>query len=99
MASSGADDAIYVAFKNGNIHKYSAKEKSSHLGEIFMEDEAFATREYFNLPEIVSMTVGDNDLTGNALYVATKSGVIYRFAADGAPDYVAKFEGRLPYKQ
>lgn len=95
MASSGADDAIYVAFKNGNIHKYSAKEKSSHLGEIFMEDETFATREYFNLPEIVSMTVGDNDLTGNALYVATKSGVIYRFAADGAPDYVAKFEGRL----
>ncbi|MBU4260268.1 MAG: carboxypeptidase-like regulatory domain-containing protein [Proteobacteria bacterium] len=96
IASSGTDDAIYIAFKNGKIRKYYAKEKSSHLGEFFIEDETFAAQANVSFPEIVSMTVGANDLTGNALYAATKNGVIYRLAADGTPDYRAKFEGSLP---
>ncbi|MBU0909545.1 MAG: carboxypeptidase-like regulatory domain-containing protein [Proteobacteria bacterium] len=95
IASSGADDTIYIAFKNGTIRKYYTKEKSAHLGEIFVEDETFADRAYVSFPEIVSMVVGNNDLTGSALYAVSKNGIIYRVAADGTPDYRAKFEGRL----
>ena len=94
IASSGADDAIFIAFKNEGIRKYSAKEKSAHLGEIFVADDTFsANAKHVSFPEIVSMTVGGNNLTGSALYAATSSGVIYRLATDGTPDYLAKFEG------
>ncbi|RJX34337.1 MAG: hypothetical protein C4531_04250 [Desulfurivibrio sp.] len=97
IASSGADDTIYIAFKNGGIRKYSAIEKSAHLGDIFVEDETFAAHaKYVSFPEIVSMTVGADDLTGSVLYAAAKNGIIYRVAADGTPDYRVKFEGSLP---
>ena len=38
------------------------------------------------------MAVGDNGLTGTALYAVTENDLIYRFAADGTPDYMVKFE-------
>lgn len=95
IAASGADDSIFIAFKNDGIRKYSGQEKSiTQFGEIFVEDESFlANSKRVNYPEVVSMAVGDNGLTGSALYAATNSDVIYRFAADGTPDYMVRYDG------
>lgn len=94
IAASGADDTIFISRENDGIRKYSAKEKSTHFGEIFVEDETFrANSGYVNYPDVVSMAVGDNGLTGSALYAVTNDDLIYRFAVDGTPDYMVKFEG------
>jgi hypothetical protein len=95
ITTSGLDDAIYIALKNEGIKKYSAKKKSSHFGEIFVEDETFSANSgYVELPEIVSLAVGDNGLTGTALYAVAADDLIYRFAADGTPDYMVEFKAK-----
>jgi len=96
IATSGVDDTIFISFKNDRIRKYYAKEKSTHLGQIFVEDDTFSAKsKHGYYQNVVAMAVGSNDLTGSVLYAATKSDLIYRFATDGTPDYMVRFDGSM----
>lgn len=95
VATSETDNTIFIAFRNDGIRKYNANKKKNmpYRNEIFVEDTTFfANSRKVDYPEVVSMAYGYNNLIGRVLYVTTNSGIVYRFASDGTPDYMVKLE-------